>query len=222
MNRKAIVAALACAALPAYAQESPAARSLAATCAACHGTDGRSVAQELASLAGLPREHIRSQMRAFRDGTHPGSVRAIGRYLARTSSGHFLLQAVIAGLVLLFAFSPRPILPRDPVRIARRSPLEHADALGHAYADVDATRTATARLVWGLRRRAGRLVGTGNGISDDAFLAAVVQRHPDLYGSVTKVRTALHQPIGTRDFVAVGDVLREIERHLTSSLITTS
>jgi cytochrome subunit of sulfide dehydrogenase len=74
MNRKAIAAALACAALPVYAQETPAARSLAATCAACHGTDGRSVAQELVSLAGQPREHIRSQMRAFRDGTRPGTV----------------------------------------------------------------------------------------------------------------------------------------------------
>ena len=35
--------ALACAALPAFAQDSPAARSLAASCAACHGTDGRRI-----------------------------------------------------------------------------------------------------------------------------------------------------------------------------------
>lgn len=61
-------------ALPAFAQESPGARSLAATCAACHGTDGRSTTKEVLSIAGLPREHIASQMRAFRDGSRPATV----------------------------------------------------------------------------------------------------------------------------------------------------
>lgn len=74
MTPKAIFAAFACAALPALAQETPAARTLAATCAACHGTDGRSATPEVASLAGLPREHIASQMRAFRDGSRPATV----------------------------------------------------------------------------------------------------------------------------------------------------
>ena len=74
MTRPLIVAALACAALPAFGQESPAARSLAATCAACHGSDGRSATQEVVSLAGLPREHIASQLRAFRDGARPGTI----------------------------------------------------------------------------------------------------------------------------------------------------
>lgn len=154
-------------------------------------------------------------------GMHPGSVRAISRYLAQTASGHVLLQALVAGLLLLLAYAPRPIVPRDPVRIARRSPLEHADALGHAYEDVDATRTATAHLVWGLRRRAGRMVGAGSGVGDEAFLDAVMQRHPDLRTATARVREALREPIGPREFVAVGDALREIERHLTSSLVTT-
>jgi hypothetical protein len=155
-------------------------------------------------------------------GMHPGSMRAVSRYLARTPSGHFLLQALIAGLVLLFAYAPRPIIPRDPTRIARRSPLEHADALGHAYADVRATRTATAHLVWGLRRRAGRMIGVGGGATDDAFLEGVAQRHPDLRPAVRIVRRALNDPIEPRDFAAVGDALRAIERHLTSSPVTTS
>ena len=72
MIRYAILAALA--ALPAHAQESPAARSLAATCAACHGTDGRSTTKEGVALAGLPKEHIASQMRAFRDGVRPATI----------------------------------------------------------------------------------------------------------------------------------------------------
>jgi cytochrome c553 len=74
MTKLLIAAALAVAPLAAAAQENPAARSLAATCAACHGTDGRSVTQEVVGLAGLPKDHIVSQMKAFRDGSRPASV----------------------------------------------------------------------------------------------------------------------------------------------------
>ena len=64
-----VVSMLVCA--PALAQD---ARRLAAPCAICHGTDGRSVTKDMIPLAGLPREHIASQMRAFRDGTRPATV----------------------------------------------------------------------------------------------------------------------------------------------------
>jgi len=74
MIRPLIVAALSCAAFSALAQENPAARSLAATCAPCSTTDGRSVTKEVASLAGLPRDRVGSQMRAFRDGTRPATI----------------------------------------------------------------------------------------------------------------------------------------------------
>jgi cytochrome c553 len=50
------------------------ARSLAATCANCHGPEGRSATKEVASLAGLPKEHIVSQMKAFKDGTRPATI----------------------------------------------------------------------------------------------------------------------------------------------------
>lgn len=155
-------------------------------------------------------------------GSHPGSMRAVAHYLAATSSGRFLFQALTAGLVLLFASAPRPIVPRDPMRIARRSPLEHADALGHAYADVGASRTATASLVWGLRRRAGRHVGVSSGADDDVFLDAISERHPDLRTATITVRRALHQSIEPSELAAVGGALRDIERHLTSSLTTAS
>jgi cytochrome subunit of sulfide dehydrogenase len=74
MNAKLVAAALALAAVAAHAQDNPVARSLAATCASCHGTEGRSVTREVASLAGLPKEHIVAQMKAFRDGTRPATV----------------------------------------------------------------------------------------------------------------------------------------------------
>jgi cytochrome c553 len=50
-------------------------RALAATCAHCHGTDGRAVqGQPLVHLAGLPQEHLLSQLMAFRSGQRPATV----------------------------------------------------------------------------------------------------------------------------------------------------
>ena len=70
-----VLAAAVLAALPAAAQEVQG-RNLAAGCAICHGTEGRSTAKEsaLIPLAGLPRDHIATQMRAFRDGKRPATV----------------------------------------------------------------------------------------------------------------------------------------------------
>ena len=50
-------------------------RALAATCASCHGTDGKAVPGEaMAPLAGLPKFYIVAQMQAFRDGTRQATV----------------------------------------------------------------------------------------------------------------------------------------------------
>ncbi|MEY8688922.1 MAG: cytochrome c, partial [Leptothrix sp. (in: b-proteobacteria)] len=57
------------------AQQTLRLRSLAATCAACHGTDGAALASEpMTRLAGLPREQIVAQLQAFRDGSRPATV----------------------------------------------------------------------------------------------------------------------------------------------------
>jgi cytochrome subunit of sulfide dehydrogenase len=72
MSRIALAAALAAATFCAYPQDS--ARNLASACAVCHGTDGKAVTKDVVPLAGLPREHIVTQMRAFRDGTRPATV----------------------------------------------------------------------------------------------------------------------------------------------------
>jgi cytochrome c553 len=67
-------AALALAPLAATAQDA-AGRNLAAGCAICHGTQGMPVAgAPVVPLAGLPRDHIATQMRAFRDGKRPATV----------------------------------------------------------------------------------------------------------------------------------------------------
>ena len=50
------------------------ARSLAATCANCHGTDGRAQGGTVPGLAGRDSALIASMMREFRDGKRPATV----------------------------------------------------------------------------------------------------------------------------------------------------
>ena len=147
-------------------------------------------------------------------GVHSSTVAAIWRYVSGTGSGHFLAQLLLAGVIVLLALGPRPLPPVDPAREPRRSPLEHADALAHAYADVDATRTATERLVSGLRRRAGRTVSVPSGASDAIFLDGVARREVSLAPSVRTVARALREPIPAAELNQVGDAIRNIERQL--------
>lgn len=50
-----------------------AARDLAATCANCHGTDGRSVGGS-DSLAGVPAANTLQKLKEFRDGDRPATI----------------------------------------------------------------------------------------------------------------------------------------------------
>ena len=50
-------------------------KSLAATCANCHGTNGKSVeGSSVTSLAGLDKNYSIAQMTAFKTGTRPATV----------------------------------------------------------------------------------------------------------------------------------------------------
>ena len=70
-----IFAAAVLVAAPAAAQDNQG-RNLAAACAICHGTEGRPAMKEspLIPLAGLPKDHIATQMTLFRDGKRPATV----------------------------------------------------------------------------------------------------------------------------------------------------
>lgn len=62
-------------AAPAQSPDALYLRSVAATCANCHGTDGRSVqGSAVPALAGMPREYMLAQLKAFRDGSRPATV----------------------------------------------------------------------------------------------------------------------------------------------------
>jgi len=96
----ALLAAL-CAA-PAAAQSGPDAlylRSLAATCANCHGTDGAALAgQSMPRLAGLQSVYISEQLKAFRDGKREATV------MHQLAKGYTDEQ--IAALAAYFAAQP--------------------------------------------------------------------------------------------------------------------
>lgn len=64
-------------ALSAHAQSPDAlyARSLAANCAACHGTDGHALdGATVPGLAGQSREELLQKLQSFRDGSRPSTV----------------------------------------------------------------------------------------------------------------------------------------------------
>lgn len=57
----------------ASAQADPRARFMASNCAYCHGPDGKSRGA-VPSLAGLEQKYFIDQMKAFKDGSRPGTV----------------------------------------------------------------------------------------------------------------------------------------------------
>jgi cytochrome subunit of sulfide dehydrogenase len=82
INTLALTASLALLGAQTYAQ-SPApdasarlhTRALAATCANCHGTDGRATdGSAIPSLVGMPKAYMLMQLKAFKDGSRPATV----------------------------------------------------------------------------------------------------------------------------------------------------
>jgi len=73
----ALAMALWVAAGPAAAQEAQSlpTRSLAATCAACHGTQGRAIeGAAVPGLAGMPSGYLSEQMKGFKSGTRQATL----------------------------------------------------------------------------------------------------------------------------------------------------
>jgi sulfide dehydrogenase cytochrome subunit len=72
----ALAAALAAFAFPAQAQDAQALQvaGLAATCANCHGTQGSGVGSALPTLAGMNKDAMLQQLRAFRSGERPATI----------------------------------------------------------------------------------------------------------------------------------------------------
>ena len=75
LNKYAAALALSSVSLLAHAQtiDRNAGRNIAANCANCHGTNGKSVGG-MPALAGQPAEFISRQMREFREGKRPATI----------------------------------------------------------------------------------------------------------------------------------------------------
>ncbi len=77
MKRTLMVLAVAGAPLAGFAQTPDAlyVRSLAATCANCHGTQGKAVdGSAVPTLAGMPRDQMVASLKAFKSGARPATI----------------------------------------------------------------------------------------------------------------------------------------------------
>ena len=74
MTLRTIFAVVLAGAAPLAAAQDSASRNLAAPCAICHGSAGQAATPSVATLAGMPREHLALQLRDFRDGKRPATV----------------------------------------------------------------------------------------------------------------------------------------------------
>ena len=150
-------------------------------------------------------------------GSRPGVASVTIDFLLGHPVGRTVLAAVLAAFVLLLAAAQRGVAPADVTRVERRDPLEQVDALAHAYEQVHATRTITARLLRGVRRRVERGGPAARARADDEFLERTAERSAGLAADIAVVRRALHDTIPDRDLPAVGAALRRIETTLTTT-----
>ena len=138
----------------------------------------------------------------------------VGSFLVGHPVGRAVLALAAAGLVLLLAVGPRALPPRDRETIERRDPLEQVDALAHAYQQVQATRTATARLLRVLRQRVEGAGAFHRARSDEAFLADTARAVPERAADVALIERALRQPVSARELPDVAAALRRLEDSL--------
>jgi hypothetical protein len=153
-------------------------------------------------------------------GTHADITAAVMHFLRWHPIGHTILQLLVGGLILVLALGVRAIAPRGFPRIERRSPLEHVDALARAYEQINATQTAVARLVRGLRRRhdrsgwslrAAAAAGQPTG-ADDRFLTAVAASHPQLAGDVKRIMAAEHATVPPAELLNISAAVDRIDQ----------
>lgn len=105
-TRSWLLAAALVAVNSAHAQDAAAlqARSLAASCAQCHGTDGHvPPGSAMGGLAGLQASYLAEQMKAFKAGVRPGTV------MPQLAKGYS--DAQIERLAAYFSQQPQVVRP---------------------------------------------------------------------------------------------------------------
>jgi hypothetical protein len=156
----------------------------------------------------------------FGHGQRSTLLELLGRAMFGTPAGRLTLQLALAALLLLLAVAPRAVAPRPRPSIERRSPLEHVGALARAYEQIQATQTAMHRLLRGMRRRHTPL---GSSLSDEAYLEALAQRHPEAGDDVAIVRRSLREPVSAQELSDAALALERLEHTVypSSALVRT-
>jgi hypothetical protein len=150
-------------------------------------------------------------------GPRASARHVVWRFLIAHPVGRALLGLVVAGLILLLAVGPRPLVPRESETFERRDPLEQVDALAHAYEQVGASRTIATRMLRGVRRRVDRAGSSVARRSDELFLAEAEGAAPELAPDVALIRRALREPLSRRDLTELGAALRRLENTLMTT-----
>lgn len=145
-------------------------------------------------------------------GTETSLPELIGYALTDTPWGRVALQIAAAALLYLILIGVRPIPPHARTRYERRSPLEHIGALSRAYEGIGATKLAVQRLVRGVRRR--HPLGTAAALDDQAYLAVLKVRLPELGGDIETLSRALAQKPSAEQLVSAGAAIDHIERNI--------
>lgn len=143
----------------------------------------------------------------FHHGFHGGSVRSgIAHFLTRRPLGHVVTQWMAVGLLALLLVSARLGAPHERTRRARRSPLEHVDALGQLYREAGAVGVPRRLLLGGLARTLGEPIPR-----DDTEAQTLLRRVEERGGDPGVAARALREHLegGEADVLAVA---RHIDR----------
>jgi hypothetical protein len=169
--------------------------------------------------AGAPEPRMTLAFDEYHHGYGPrnGTLDLILEFLLTHPIGRAIVVLTLAAIVLLLAKAPRALPPTHVELVERRDPLEQVDALAHAYEQVHATRTVTARLLRGLRWRVEHTRPAAWSRTDDQFLATLAERFPAHEQDVALVRQALDRTIPDRELPEVGEALQRIEHTLTTT-----
>jgi hypothetical protein len=148
-------------------------------------------------------------------GVHADVAAAVQRALTDTPLGRMTIEIVAAALVLMLAFAVRPIAPVSAPPLSRRSPLEHVEALAHAYLQVDARSLGASRLIRGLRRR--HSLGLPGSVPDTMYLSTLRDRLPVVSADVDRILASVApDSSASSDRLAVaGAAVANIERAFT-------
>lgn len=145
-------------------------------------------------------------------GTHANVAAAVQNALTDTPLGRATIEIIAAALVLILAFAVRPIAPVSAPLLSRRSPLEHVEALAHAYLQVDARVLGTNRLIHGLRRR--HPLGLPRSTPDSVYLSTLRDRLPAASADVDRMLASLaaDSSDSSDHFAVTGAAVANIER----------